>query len=205
MDSYFDLYEKKLKKKKQAEEKDNQNKFSNFLFKMLIKSLIVIILFLGSLIFIKQSDSNKNWFEKVVYNNSLSFAKIYSIYNKYLGDVIPFKNTMEDQTKVVSDEKITYSDIKKENNGYMLTVSNEYVVSSIKSGIVIEKKEDETYNNIIKVQDKDGLNISYGCLDEVEVELYDYVEKGELLGKTNGKLYLIFEKDEKYLSYEEYL
>ena len=42
-------------------------------------------------------------------------------------------------------------------------------------------------------------------LNEVEVKLYDYVEKGEILGSISDKLYINFEKDGKYLSYEKYL
>lgn len=203
MESRFEMYKKKLKNSNNKDKKESA--LSSFLFRALIKSLIIIVIFLASLIFIRQSDSNKNWFKKVVYNNSLSFAKIYSVYNKYLGDALPFKNIFKDNTKVVSDDKITYREIIKEADGYILMVSNDFMLSSLKSGIVIEKKQDETYNNVIKIQDKNGLNITYGYLEEVEVDLYDYVEKGELLGKTSGKLYLIFEKDGKYLSYEEYL
>lgn len=202
LDNHFDLYEKKLNKKK-SDDKDSF--LSKFIFKAFIKTLIVVVLFLGSLIYIRQSDKNKDNFKKVIYNNSLSFAKIYNLYNRYLGDALPFKNSVKDETKVVSYDKISYSNIKKENNGYMLTVSKDFTLSAIKSGIVTEKKSNEKYDTIIKVQDKDGLNISYGCIDKLEVNLYDYVEKGELLGRTNGKLYLIFEKDGKYLSYEEYL
>ena len=196
----FDFYKKKTKK-----ENKEEKPFLKFLFSILVKSLIVIVLFLGSLIFIRQSDEDKKNFENIVFNNSLSFAKIYSIYNKYLGDALPFKNTFKETTKVVSNEKITYSNVEKENNGYMLSVSSDFIVSSVKSGIVIEKKKNEEYGNIIKIQDKDGLNITYGCLDEVEVDLYDYVEKGELLGNAINQLYVEFEKDGKYLSYEEYL
>ncbi len=203
MNSRFDLYEKKIKKDKK--ENVDGNTLSRFLFRVFIKSLLVVILFLGALIYIRQGDDNKANFKKVVYNNSLSFAKIYNLYSKYLGDALPFKNSIKDDTKVVSTEKITYSDIKKENNGYMLTVSKDFTLSALKSGIVVEKKSNEKYGNLIKIQDKEGLEITYGCIDDLEVSLYDYVEKGELLGRTSGKLYLIFEKDGTYLSYEEYL
>ncbi len=203
MNNNFDLYKKKLKQEKENEDKDGFMR--KFLFTIFIKSLIVIVLFLAALIYIRQNDNNKEKFKNAVYNNSLSFAKIYNVYNKYLGDALPFKNIFKDNTKVVSNDKLSYSEIKKENDGYMLTVSSDYMVTAIKSGIVIEQKKNETYGNIIKIQDKNGLNITYGCLEEVSVKLYDYVEKGELLGKTNQKLYLIFEKDGKYLSYEEYL
>lgn len=203
MNSRFDLYEKKIKKDKK--ENVDGNTLSRFLFRVFIKSLLVVILFLGALIYIRQGDDNKANFKKVVYNNSLSFAKIYNLYSKYLGDALPFKNSIKDDTKVVSTEKITYSDIKKENNGYMLTVSKDFTLSALKSGMVVEKKSNEKYGNLIKIQDKEGLEITYGCIDDLEVSLYDYVEKGELLGRTSGKLYLIFEKDGTYLSYEEYL
>lgn len=203
MNKSFELYQKKLKK----ENNDNESSgfFKRFLFSTLIKTLIVIVLFLGSLIYIRQSDDNKDNFKNVVYNNSLSFAKIYSLYNKYLGDVIPFKNAFKDNTKLVSSDKITYSNITKESNGYILDVSSDYALSSISSGIVVEKKKNDTYGNLIKVQDKEGLNVTYGMLSDINVDLYDYVEKGEIIGKANKKLYLIFEKDGKYLSYEKYL
>lgn len=202
MNESFKFYNKKNREDK---EKNEESFFKRFLFSNLIKSLIVLIIFLGSLIYIRQSNDNKAYFKKIVYNNSLSFARIYNLYNKYLGDLIPFKNAKKDETKVVSDEKIAYQSITKENNGYMLKVSKDYAVSSLKSGIVIEKKDDEKYATVIKVQDKEGLVITYGMLNNTEIKLYDYVEKGEIIGSVNESLYLIFEKDDKYLSYEKYL
>lgn len=203
MDNSFDMYNKKLKKEKKDD--DNKSTLSKFLFTILIKSLIVVLLFLSSMIFIRQNDKNKKIFKEKVYNNSLSFAKIYNLYSKYLGDALPFKDTIKDDTKKVSNEKITYSSIKKEGDDYLLAVPSNYTLQSIKSGIVIEVKKDDKYKNIVKIQDKSGVNITYKNLNEVEVKLYDYVEKGEILGSASDKLYINFEKDGKYLSYEKYL
>lgn len=203
MDNSFDMYNKKLKKEKKDD--DNKSTLSKFLFTILIKSLIVVLLFLSSMIFIRQNDKNKKIFREKVYNNSLSFAKIYNLYSKYLGDALPFKDTIKDDTKKVSNEKITYSSIKKVGDDYLLVVPSNYTLQSIKSGIVIEVKKDDKYKNIVKIQDKSGVNITYKNLNEVEVKLYDYVEKGEILGSTSDKLYINFEKDGKYLSYEKYL
>ena len=192
--------------KKNKKKNENERKFlPNFLYSILIKTLIVIVLFLSSMIYIKQSDKNKENFKNIVYNNSLSFAKIYDVYQKYLGDVIPFKNIFKDNTKLVSSEKITYESIEKKDNGYILNVTEEYTLFSLRSGIVIKIEENDEYKNIITIQDKTGLNITYGLLDNIDVKLYDYVEKGEILGICNKKLYLEFKKDDKYLSYEEYL
>lgn len=193
------------KKIETKEQKKSDGYLKRLIFSVLIKCLIVIILFLASLIYIKQSDKNKEKYEKIVYNNSLSFAKIYGVYKEYLGDVVPFKNVINDDTRLVLDEKITYDKIEKENNGYMLFVSSNYTVSSIKSGIVVKVVKKGNYKNMITIQDENGLNVTYGCLDNLNVSLYDYVLKGEILGVADKKLYMIFEKDGKYLSYEEYL
>lgn len=188
-------------------DKKNEKKslIKNLVFSMIIKSLIVVVLFLGSLIYIKQSNDNKNKFKNVVYNNSLSFAKIYDVYKKYLGDVIPFKNIFKDNTKLVSSEKLSYEQIKKEDNGYILSVSKDYITPSITSGIIVEKKVSSKYENVITVQDKNGLNITYGLIKNTNVKLYDYIEKGEIIGQASEELYLSFKKDNKYLSYEKVL
>lgn len=193
--------------KYQFEKKEEQssNVLKKILFSNLVKLLIVCILFLGSLIYIKYSEENKENFKKVVYNNSLSFAKIYNIYQKYLGDVIPFKNTLKEETKLISSEKITYQNIEKSNHGFLLTVDSMYTVNIIKSGIVIEIKDDEKYKKTVTIQDKEGVNITYGFINDISVSLYDYVEKGEILGISDTKLYLEFKKDGNYLSYEKYL
>ena len=185
--------------------KEKKSLIKNLVFSMIIKSLIVVVLFLGSLIYIKQSNDNKNKFKNVVYNNSLSFAKIYDVYKKYLGDVIPFKNIFKDNTKLVSSEKLSSEQIKKEDNGYILSVSKDYITPSITSGIIVEKKVSSKYENVITVQDKNGLNITYGLIKNTNVKLYDYIEKGEIIGQASEELYLSFKKDNKYLSYEKVL
>ena len=196
------MYESFSSKKK---EKKKLSGFFKILYGFLIKTLIVAVIFLVSLIFVKKSDKNKEIIKKTVYKNSISFAKIYGIYKDYLGDVVPFKNIFKNNVKLASSDKISYEKIEKEGNGYTLTVSDDYALQSLKSGIVIELKKDDKYNNLIKIQDKNGLNITYGYLNDLNVKLYDYVEKGEILGTCSKKVYLIFEKKDKYLSYEKYL
>ena len=199
MNESFNLYNKN--KDKEQEE----STFKKVLFSYLIKTLLIIVIMLISLIYIRQNNTNKNIFKKMVYTNSISFARIYNIYNKYLGDVIPFKNVKEDNTKIVSSDKLTYNNINKKGNGYILKVGNEYAVPSISSGIVIEIKKDSKYKKLVSIQNKDGLVITYGYVENLNIKLYDYVEKGEIIGISNSNLYLIFKKDNKYVSYEKYL
>lgn len=201
MDDSFNLY-----KKNNDNDSNKKSVIHKFLFNILIKSLIVIALFLGSLIYIRQSSNNKKKLKKIVYNNNLSFAKIYNVYNKYLGDVIPFKGMFKNNTKLVSNEKLIYKSIKKEGEGYILKVDENYLLFSLRSGIVIKTTKDKKRGNTITIQDKEGLNITYGYLNDVKVKLYDYVKKGEIIsGIKKDSIYLLIEKDGKYLSYEKYL
>lgn len=199
------ITEDSFKSIKKTNNKRQVSFFRKFLFNIVIKVLMVSILFLVSLIYIKTNSENKDKYKEIVYNNSLSFARIYDTYKKYLGDVIPFKNVFKNNTKLVSNDTIIYKKIDKENNGYILTVEDDYVMPSLKSGIVINIINDDTYNTLITIQDKEGLNITYGMLSNLNVELYDYVDKGEILGSANNKLYIEFKKDGKYLAYDGYL
>ena len=51
-----------------------------------------------------------------------------------------------------------------------------------------------------------GIDAWYGNIDTTSIKLYDYVEKGSLLGEAkNKKLYLVFQKDGKFLNYQDYI
>ena len=46
----------------------------------------------------------------------------------------------------------------------------------------------------------------YGNLSKVNVKIYDYVSKNDLLGSAdNNELYMMFQKGEEYLDYKEFL
>lgn len=175
----------------------------NYVIAFILKTLLVVVIFLLSMIYVKTSDSNKKKFEKLVYTNNLSFAKIYNVYKKYLGDVIPFKD--ENNVKKVSNEDFIYDKVSKENNGYVFLVSNSNYISALKGGIVVDKKKSKIYGNMIKIQDRNDVCITYGFLNDLDVSLYDYISKGEIIGSINNKVYIIFEKDGKYLKYDEFI
>ena len=63
----------------------------------------------------------------------------------------------------------------------------------------------DNYNNTIIIEGIDGVDIWYGNIKNNNVKLYDYVNRGEFLGEVNdNKLYLVFEKNKEYLSFEDY-
>ncbi len=171
--------------------------------KYISKILISIIFLLASIIYIKLSDNNKKFYENIFLENSISFTKVNDWYQKYFGNVIPVPNVVDDTP--VFNEDLTYKDKTDYLNGSLITVSNDYMVPVMQSGIVVFIGEKEGYNNTIIIQGIDGVDIWYGNIDNTNLNLYDYVKKGDLIGNVkDNSLYLVFMKDNNYISYEEY-
>ena len=189
----------KYKKKK------NENphfKLGKYLRVLIIKTIIVIVIFVSFYIYINMSNINKNKIEKIIYKSNISFAKIYDIYQKYFNFNL-FKEKIND-TINVSTTDFKYSKVLKLDNGYLFYTDNNYA-AALKSGILVDKKKTNKYNNIITIQDKSGTEITYGYLNSVDVRLYDYVKKDEIIGSITNKLYIKIKKDGKYVSYKNYL
>ena len=168
-----------------------------------IKLLISIVITLVILILIKSSSNFKNEFYKKVYSDNISFTQLKQVYNKYIGNLDIFDNVVK--TEMVFNEKLTYKSKEKYLDGVKLNVDVNYLVPINESGIIVFIGEKEGYNNTVIVQRVDGIDEWYGNIQNVNVKLYDYVSKGELLGDVNNNLYLVYKKDGNILNYEEYL
>lgn len=170
------------------------------------KVLITIILTLTTLIVLKNNNKYKTIFYKEVYEKNISFATINELYQKYFGSPLPFKDFFKDDTKMVFSENLKYSEQSKYLDGVKLTVDNNYLVPILESGMVVFIGEKEGYGNTVIIQQMDGIDVWYGNVDTVNVKLYDYVEKGNLLGEVSSKeLYLVFKKNGEVLKYEEHI
>ena len=134
---------------------------------------------------------------------NISFTKIKNIYNKYLGGILPIKK--EADTKQVFNETLKYDSVSLYHDGVKLSVSDNYLVPSLKEGMVVFIGKKDNYGNTIIIEDLDGVNIWYGNIENTSLKLYDYVEAGTLLGEANKDLYMVFSKDDNYLDYEDYL
>ena len=90
-------------------------------------------------------------------------------------------------------------------DGVSLKVSSDYLVPVINGGLVVFVGEKEGYGKVIILEQVDGIVCWYGNLDNVNVNLYDYVEKGSLLGSVSEELYLVFKNKGEIVSYEKYI
>lgn len=177
-------------------------KYKNNLYTFIIKTFLVIIITLIVLILSKASPSIKEKINKYVFLDTFDFNKYMNKYTKYFNEFFPFENLFKEEK--VFNEKLEYKSVSKYLNGVSLEVESNYLVPTINSGLVVFIGEKENYGNVVIVQQVDGVDMWYGNLLNNAVDLYDYVEKGTLLGEANNNLYLVLEKEGTYLNYEEY-
>lgn len=195
---------KRIKKRRQEQfEKKDENDKQKYITRLISRILISIIVFFGLIIFSNSTEVGEKFIKDKVLQENISFTKIKNLYNKYLGNIVPFENIIKDDTTVFN-EKITYEEINNYKDGYELKVKKNYLVPIINSGIVVFIGEKEGYGNTIIVQGIDEVDYWYGNVDNTTVSLYDYVNKGTYLGTSVGeKLYLSFKKGNEYLDYDE--
>lgn len=169
------------------------------------KILLTILVFLLGMILVKYDSKYKNYIIKNVYENSFKFTKVKNLYEKYFGNILSVDKIVKEEQAVFS-EKLSY---KKENtykDGVALTVSDNYMVPVLESGIVIFIGEKKDYGSTVIVEQIDGVDVYYSNINASNIKLYDYVEKGKLLGEVkSNKLYLVFQKDGKFVNYKSYL
>lgn len=172
---------------------------TNEIFKILITILITLVI----LIAIKASSSFKTKFYKNVYDTSLSFAKLNTLYTKHFGNIIPTSNI--NSIKPVFNETLIYQNAEPYLDGVSLTVSDNYLVPAIASGVVVYIGQKEGYGNVIIINNNDNIDTWYGNMENVDIKLYQYINKGDYIGSANNNLYMVFKSNGKILDYEKYI
>lgn len=188
------------------QKKRQKPKKSTSYFHVLNKVLLVVLITVVTLIVLKSSPTLKAKFYHQVYENNIGFAGINALYQKYFGTPIPFNNLLKEQTKPVFNEKLSYTNKEKYLDGVKLAVANSYMVPSLESGMVIFSGEKEGYGNTVIIEQVNGIEVWYSNLKTNNIKIYDYIEKGNLIGEVNDTtLYLVFKKDGTILNYEDYI
>jgi stage IV sporulation protein FA len=198
VDEYLLAFKNKKKKIKTITLIENKTKLKAFISRF----LIAVIFFLVSIIFANTKDDNLLFYKEHVFSDSVPFMKIKNWYESLFGEVLP-DSTLNAQT--VFSGKIIYKEINDYLDGEVLTVQNKSVINNLSSGVVVFKGEKEGYGNIVIIQGIDGYDIWYGNLDNISINLYDYIETKQVIGETlDDKLYLVIKKDNEYIKYEDY-
>ena len=181
-------------------------KNKNFWFKQITKLCFSLIFLFTTLIILKAKPEFKDIVYKQVYENNISFSTINSLYEKYAGSTLPFKNLFKEEIKPVFNESLEYSESNKYMDGVKLTVASNYLVPTLNSGLVIFIGEKDNYGNTIIIQQPDGIDVWYSGIDNVSVKLYDYIDKGSFIGEVeSNNFYLVFKKDGEVLNYQDFI
>ena len=174
-------------------------------FKYLItRILISVIVLISTLIYIKIDNRNKLYVKDYVFTDNIEFTKINNWYQNNIGKIIP-------QTKTTSEMVFSTDDIKKNNyekylDGVKIDDNKGNPVSTLYGGIVVFIGKKEGYNNTLIIQGNDGIDYWYGNITNINVNLYDYLEKDTIIGEAKDDyIYLVLESNGKYLDYDEYL
>lgn len=169
---------------------------------MLSKFLLSVIVFLIALICIKKDISLKEFIKENVFEKSIKFSSNQKLYDKYFESYLSVERKNSDE-KAVFSEKINYLSFENYENGVKLTVEDNYLVPVLESGVIVYIGEKEKLGNTVIVEQVDGIETIYSNVNSTNYKLYDYVEKGDLIGETlNKKLILQFQKNGEYLDYQ---
>lgn len=165
---------------------------------------ICIILFLVVGIVCK---SNSDYRERVkyrLYEDNISFGMFSDIYNKYLGGIFPIEGMFNMESSAVFNEELVIKSSIPYKDGAMLDVGYNYLIPSLGDGVVIYIGKKDGYGNVVIVENEDNINIWYGNVCNVNVMLYDYVKKGEIIGEVcDNYLYLLYNKDNEFWDYDD--
>lgn len=180
--------------------KSNNNLFKNIVLRVLITIIVTLILLIG----FKMNNNFKKTFYHYVYEENFPFSVVKNFLQEKFGTSLTFDKIVTDEE--VFNEKLSYKDKSLYHDGVKLTVSSEYMIPSLESGIVVYIGEKENYKQVVIVQQMNGVDVWYGNIKQANVKLYDYVEKGSLIGQVDNKtLYLVFQKEGKFVDYQSYL
>lgn len=178
-----------------SSDKNFKIKFSNIITKILLTIIVTLILLIG----FKVNTDFKVIFNKYVYNTSFPFTDFKDLYDKY------FLGKEDKDTSEVFYEKLTYTKANLYEDGVKLTVSKNYLVPALDSGIVVFIGDKDKYGKTVIVQQMNGVDVFYGNINS-NVNMYDYIEKGTLIGESiDTSIYLAFQKEGKFVDYKEYI
>ncbi|MFI3307426.1 MAG: M23 family metallopeptidase [Mycoplasmatota bacterium] len=190
-----------LKKIKKEIKKEKQKKLNKNIYKVLIKLQILILVTLISVILLKSNDNLKTLVNDLLFENNFSFVKVNELYNKYFGGIYKIEESV-----YVFNEQLEYSELEEYKDGVKLLVTDSYLVPIQQDGMVIFIGTKDDIENLVIIEQVDGVEVWYANITNLNVMLYDYVYSGNILGQTiDNELYMAFKKDKEVLDYQTYI
>lgn len=167
--------------------------------KLIIKGIICTFLIITILSICKLSDSTKELVKKELFQTDFNFSKINKIYSSF------FNKEKSDEKEVSINNELNYKSATVYKDGVSLSTTYGESLSLIDSGIVVYIGEKEGYGNTVIVQQSNGVDVWYGNVENINIKIYDYINKNTSFATLKDELYLVFQKNGEYLNYKEYI
>ncbi len=161
-----------------------------------LKILLSIFILFGVLSIIRLSPDTKSAIKKELFETNFDF----SVVNNFISKIFPSEENIS-----ANDAGIKYKKHSNYLDGVMFEMNEGDSVNLIDSGIVVFIGEKEGYGKTLIVQQSNGVDVWYGNLDNINVNIYDYVNKNTIIGESKGELYLVFQKNGEFLDYKNYI
>lgn len=159
------------------------------------KVFIMTIGILIGMILTKNNESLKNDLKKEIYETSYPIIENRNIYEKY------FSFLNKEKVKQVSNNIFSYIKREDTKEGVKLTVKENTPIPLLESGIIVYLE-----NSRVIIEQTDGVKAIYESINTNNKKLYDYLEKGEILGESiSDTIILSFTKKGEYYDYKKYL
>ena len=159
--------------------------------------LLTIIFFLGGMISVRLHPEVKDILRTEIYEKSISYVKGREYYRKYFGNLFPKKT--KDEYQAVLGEKVLKNTSYEEDGFVHLDNSLGSAVVSFENGVIIYLDSDK-----LMIEQVDGVISSYYGIHCDEYKLYDYVDKGDILGVAKDEVLVRFEKNGEKVDYQKY-
>lgn len=182
-----------------------------FFFKFLLSAILVLVV---AILFKNAPPSMsdaKVAVEKMM-EEEFQFAAISNWYEGQFGEPLTFLPSTNKEVKNKEEDYAmpTFGKITEsfEANGQGIFVETEVsaTVEAVNEGLVVFAGKKEGFGNIVQIQHTDGSESWYGNLEEISVNLYDYVDKEQKVGvvanesdEKNGVLYFALKQNEKFI------
>lgn len=173
--------------------------------KFMYQCMYSILLFFIVSVIVTQSTELESVVYTQVYKTNYDFASTNNSIKDMFGSIF-IMDGLEEKIIPVGDFNVSGNQFEENNGGIYMNVSKNDIIQSYQTGIVVFIGEDKRFGEVVIIQQGNGVDMIYGNVDNIEVSLYDYVEKGQTIGlASSNKLLVAYEKNGEILDYNEYL
>lgn len=185
----------------------------------LLKVLLSALLFISIAVMFKYPSEKLQVARDFVassFEKEIQFAAVTDWYEETFGKPIAFlpsdKKKNNANVETVSAEYLVpvngkiVQTFKDNGEGVVLESEMNLKTGAIQDGVVIFAGTKENIGNTVVVQHRDGSESWYGELEEISVEIYDSVSKGEKLGmvssthdSSKGRMFFAIKKNDAFI------